>query len=288
MTRAIVIAVLWLLATSTTPQAQPVPRALGVSIGWQRGAAAADLVLATFAPSVWMDWVHNPLRMSDDSYAPMAYSLKATYAQRYIDAAADTPGRFWLLGSEPHCCGTGTNPIEAAAFVQRWQAEVGGDYACCGVVLWDGYGWREWLEAYLLAGGPKSPYCHAHLFSRFAVPHITDLRAWLDEHAWDCELILSEVADPWDSVANNIHLMSEVARLIADGRVQAAIWYSADPYRDYHGLWPNTGLLDDGGVTITPLGYHWLSLQPGGANDPRATATPGMESMMWLPELRIE
>ena len=26
-----------------------------------------------------------------------------------------------------------------------------------------------------------------------------------------------------------------------------------------------TALLDDGGSIITPLGYHWLSLQPRGA-----------------------
>lgn len=279
-----VVLLAWYLALSVTPQPQPVPAGMGASIGWQRGDAAADTVMDKLHPPVIMNWLADDWCMATPECMPMVYS--ARNLEQYVPAANDQPERMWLLVSEPNCCGTNDSPAHVATFVRAWEAATDNPYACCGVVLWDGMGWRDWLQGYLDSGGPKTPYCHAHLFSRYAYPHVTALREWLDAHDWPCQIILSEVADPWGPVVDNMALMTEVARLVADGTVQAAIWYSADPYGDYHGLWPDTGLFANGGQ-LTALGARWLALQPGGANWPGATAEPGPtatgESHLYLP-----
>jgi len=268
MVRFAVALVLWYLALSVTPQPQPMPSGLGASIGHQRGDVAADAMLEALQPSVWMDWVYNPLRMSDDRYLPMAYSMRLANAQQYIDAAADMPGRFWLLGSEPNLAVTHIDPAEAAQFAQRWQAEVDGDWACCGTVQWAG--WQQWMDAYLANDGPIPAAWQIHIFDRFAYPPVAEFRAWMQAHDVVRPILVTETACPWCDVAVNMALMDGMAQLVADGTVQAAVWYSADPYGDYHGLWPDTGLFANGGE-LTALGAHWLSLQPSGANWPGAT-----------------
>jgi len=271
MTRFAVILLSAWLALSLTPPAQQPPSGLGVAIAWQRGDAVADAVLGKLHPPLWMDWVYNPLHMAtDDTYYPMAWSLRPPYAQQYIDAAADMPGRFWLIGNEPNCCGTEIDPADAAQMVQRWRDEIGGEYACCGVTLWAG--WDAWMNAYLEAGGPIPPYWHIHLFDTYAYPPVVEFRAWMQAHDAVRPIIVSEAACPWCSADHNAEYMTKLAQMVADGQLQAVFWYSAPG--DYWHLWPDTDLMDWGATELTPLGEHWLSLQLGGANDPYATPTP--------------
>ena len=263
------VLVAWWLALSVTPQAA-VPSGIGWSVAWQQGDSMAANALETARPSIWHNWVYDHL--DDPTYVPMAYSLRPAAQDKYLEAALTHDSRLWFLGSEPNLASTYIDPAEAAESVRRWQAEYVGPIACCGTVQWAG--WREWMDGYLAANGPKTPYCHVHIFDQFAYPPYREFRDWLDANDWQCEIIVSETANPWGTVADNIILMDGLARLVADGSIRAAAWYSI---YDWHGIWHLTDLMNADATESTPLGEHLLSLQPGGANDPRATPTPTLE-----------
>lgn len=290
---------LWYVALSVTPPPQAPPSGLGVSVAWQRGDAVADAVLESLSPPVYHNWIFD--HMGDRRFYPMAYSLRPSAAQQYIDAAADMPGRFWLLGSEPECCSTQIDPAEAAAFVQRWQVEVGDNYACCGLMLYaPGTIWEDWLGAYLAANGPMPPYWNLHMFQGLSDP-LSEFEAWMTAHDAVRPITLTEVAAPYMptgplcSAEYNVRYMDYVARLWATGRIRAAFWYSAPG--DLWKRWPCTDLMDWDATQLTPLGEHLLSVQPGGINDPLATPTPTLEPtaeeelgqprrfVVWLPRL---
>lgn len=286
MIRAVIIAALWLVATSITPQVD-VPSGMGWSVAWQQGDDMAANGVALMPGVPWHNWIYDHL--DNANYMPTAYSLRSSYQQQYIDAAVTHDARLWLLGSEPNLASTYIDPAEAAESVRMWVAEYAGPIACCGTVQWAG--WQEWMDGYLLASGPKTPYCLIHIFDRFAYPPYREFQDWLAANDWQCEILVTEAANPWGSVADNIILMDGLARLVADGRIRAVTAYSL---YDWHNIWHVTDLTNADATELTPLGLHWLSLQPGGANDPRATATPeptatsedGQPRRVWLPWAR--
>ena len=237
----------------------------------------------------------NDQCMADRRCLAMAYTLRPEYQDAYIATANDFPGRLILLGSEPNLPETYTSPEVAAESVKRWRQEYDGPIACCGTVQWDGYGWESWLNRYLEVGGEPPDYFHVHIFDRFPYPPVQAFREWMVVHDVVRPVIVSEAAAPWDDAQHNAEYMTRLAQFVADGELYAVLWYSAPG--DYWHLWPDTDLMDWGATTLTPLGEHLLSLQPGGANNPLVTPTPTLEPtaeeelgqpgrfVVWLPRL---
>ena len=246
------VLVAWYLALSVTPQAA-IPSGVGVSIAWQRGPDWAAHSLEMLQPPIWHNWVYDHL--DDPTYTPMAYSLRLAAQDNYLEAAVTHEPRLWLLGSEPNLASTYITPAEAAQAVQRWRDNYEGPIACCGTVQWAG--WEQWLDAYLAAGGPVPDYWHVHVFDTYAYPPLSFFEAWMQAHDAVRPILVTETACPWCDVAGNKRLMSEWAKLLADGDVLAVVWYSDV---DYWQLWPTTNLLSDDGTTLALLGEHYLSL----------------------------
>lgn len=285
--RFAVVLALWYLALSITPQPQPVPVGMGVSVAHQRGPEIADAVMDKLHPPLVMNWLADDWCMTTPECLPMVYG--ARNLEQYVPIANDDPTRTFLLLSETNCCGTNDSPANVAAFVRKWEAETDNPYACCGVVQWAG--WEQWMNGYLANNGPIPPYWHIHIFEQAAWPPIAEFQAWMIAHDAVRPVIVTELANPWGTAEDNAELMSWMAKLVADGTVQAALWYSAPA--DWHHLWPTTDLMDWDATELTPLGEHWLSLQPGGANDPHATPTPEPTALdedaqprrVWLPQV---
>ncbi len=255
---------------------------LGICVGWQRGDAIASRVLAKLAPPLWMDWVHGHMR--DDRYVPCAYSLQPGAMQQYIDAAKEQPGKFFLLGCEPNLQDTYIDPGLAAQSVRRWVAEVGGEFAVPGIVSWAG--WQDWMDVYLRENGPIPTAYHIHPYSQFANPQVIEFRAWAEERGVTRPVIASEAAAPWNDAAANMDYMTGLAKMIYDGRLAAAFWYSAPG--DYWHLWPATDLMDWDATMLTPLGEHYLSLQEGAPNWPglpEPEPEPASGRTTWLPSV---
>lgn len=275
------------MALSFTPVVTVPGGKLGVAIAWQRGSPWAEKSLDLLGNPIWQNWIYD--HMSDPNYLPTAYSLNPATMQQYIDAAADQPGHLFLLGSEPNLVQTYIDPIKAAEFVRRWDTEIGGEYACCGTVQWAG--WEAWLNAYLTAGGIVPTMWSLHIFDTYAYPPIAEFKVWMQNHDAVRPIMVTETACPWCDVAGNQSLMDGWARLLGSGDVFTVIWYSD---ADWHHLWPTTDLMNWDATELTPLGLHWLSLQPGGANDPHATPTvepTGLDEdeqprRMWMPDVR--
>ena len=251
------------------------PEGLGVGIAWQRGDAWAARSLELLQPPVWLNWVFDHLE--DPRYLPMAYSLAAGPQNVYLEAATRGHPRLWLLGNEPDFGSTYTDPVVAAASVQRWRAEYSGPIACCGTVLWDGDWWRQWLDAYLAAGGPVPDVWHFHVYTGYPAPdtplvdHLTAFRAWMVSRDVARQLLISETSWPYGFAAQNRAWMADLALAVADDPdLLAAIWYSDN---DWHDLWLMTDLLSEDQSWVFTNGELFLALQPGGASDPDATPT---------------
>jgi hypothetical protein len=110
--------------------------------------------------------------MADPRYTPSVHTTGAHMLQspEYVGWwAASAPGRTWLMLNEPEPEIQKQSPVEAARMMGLWHAAIGtnGRIACCGVTVnpYIHTSWREWLQAYLDAGGMLPDAWHIHIYA---------------------------------------------------------------------------------------------------------------------------
>jgi hypothetical protein len=231
---------------------------LGFGVAHQQGAEYATESVQALQPSVWYNWLHNDVCLADARCMPMVFTLGPNDAA--IEVGKANPGRLFLLGNEPDLEHgyTYTEPTQAAEFTRQWQNEVGGEWACCGVMVWPiewrpQHNWQTWMDAYLAAGGAIPTHYHIHIYGVNVAQwyeQVQAFRAWAIANNVDRPIIVSETAIDWSTAEYNATLLDEVAhRLDTDPMLYAVMWYSV---RDYHGMWPSTDLRTGTGE-LTPL-----------------------------------
>lgn len=241
---------------------------LGLGIAGQRGAAWAQQSIGALKPEVYFNWLADADLMSDSRYMPMCYFLQD--AGRYIEIGKAYPHKLFALGNEPELADGRATPAQAKMFAERWQGDVGGEWAGFGTIV-DVWGY-DWLEGYLATGGPLPTHWHIHIYYVATVAEwqsaLNQFVRWMRNNNAVRPIIVSETC-LWTytngvpgavDVDEQMRLLDHiVAELERNELLHSVLWYSD---KDYHGLWPWSDLRRDDG-SLTPLGVHFLALQMG-------------------------
>lgn len=136
-----------------------------------------------------MNWYTAPLYLDNDGHWPTIWNAHYRPTVTQLAAwAAQYPDRWWMLFNEPERIDqANTSPFDAAIHARYWTEAIGenGQTACCGVLVnprWGG--WRDWLQMYLLAGGPVPDAWHIHIYAATPAEFDATLALW---DAWNAE-----------------------------------------------------------------------------------------------------
>jgi hypothetical protein len=211
-------------------------------------------VCAKLEPPWWYDWRYG--QIGTPGYRPMIWWLRTTEDNFVLglEAAAQNPNEMFLLGNEPEL--NGVQPDEAARAMRTWQKRVGSwavEYAACGVnvSLHRISGALAWLDGYLREGGVVPPLWHVHVYGDAGqfVRALAIFEQWMDDNHVRRPVIVSEFAHEIEYAP----LMLAVERMIDDGRLHSAAWFSA-----YYEDWPEPSLLTAGGE-LTQIGEAYVA-----------------------------
>jgi hypothetical protein len=228
----------------------------GCGVPWQRAESEPAWyhdALATLQPDWWYNWKWDQVGKWDNYY-PMIWRCDMEWVARALPAVKANADRMWLLGNEPERADqSNTDPHTFAAAVDALRHAVGSwavPIALPGI-LWNDHG-QAWLREYLEAGGAKPDAWHFHVYCSTA-GQVSSMVDHMIAVYGDRPIIISEVAGAVDGA--NEDVMRGVRNVLADGRIQAAAWFSA-----YYDKWEAPSLLTESGK-LTRLGDMFIEEQ---------------------------
>lgn len=230
------------------------PSGLCTTYRWQYGAESAQQAAQLLDYPCHHNWIADSYGVPN--HTPFAYSMSPSYLAGYVaDAEA---GEFWLVGNEPNIGATRTEPADAAIFASGWVTQTDTTWACCGTLQHYEHGYLlDWLDDYLVAGGPIPDAWHIHIYFVDVAgwdATLAQFREWMAAHDVVRPVIISETAQ---TNGDAMPLLRHVAKAVCDGKVQAAYWWIGD--EDAYDFAPTSQLTIDG--ALTELGKVFVESQ---------------------------
>jgi len=227
------------------------PTGFGVGIPWQRAENEPAWyydALDRLHPAWWHNWKYDRTGMA--GYYPMLWRTDMESLAAALPTMREYADRLWLLGNEPERVQqSNTEPHTFAATVQALRAVMPELPIALPGILWNDEG-RAWLAEYKAAGGPLPDVWHFHIYC-YSADQVWSIVDHMRSAYGDRPIIISEIAGAVDDA--NEDVMRGVRRALADGRIQAAAWFSA-----YDEVWPDPNLLTDN-CTLTRLGDVYIA-----------------------------